>query len=71
MQDAKNFLEIPELFALTLITVIVGGLLEWALSKLTLLTRRWTGSPSGRNSPKSVAESAEKGGEKEGGVDRV
>lgn len=71
MQDAKNFLEIPELFALTLVTVIVGGLLEWALSKLTLLTRRWTGSPSVQNSSKKVAESAEKGGEKEGGVDRV
>ena len=71
MQDAKNFLEIPELFALTLVTVIVGGLLEWVLSKLTLLTRRWTGSPSVQNSSKKVAESAEKGGEKEGGVDRV
>ena len=71
MQDAKNFLEIPELFALTLVTVVVGGLLEWALSKLTLLTRRWTGSPSVQNSSKKVAESAEKGGEKEGGVDRV
>lgn len=70
MQDAKNFLEISELFALTLVTVIVGGLLEWALSKLTLLTRRWTGASSGQNS-RRTAESAENGVGKEGGVDRV
>lgn len=42
MQDARNYLEIPELFALTVLTVVAGGLLEWALGKLTLLTRKWT-----------------------------
>lgn len=70
INQANVFLNTAQMFALTISAVIVGGLLEWALSKLTLLTRRWTGASSGQNS-RRTAESAENGVGKEGGVDRV
>lgn len=45
--QSNVFLQTARMFALTLCALIVGGLLEWALSKLTLLTRRWTGAAEG------------------------
>ncbi len=47
MQDARNYLEISELFALTLITVVAGAMIEWGLGKLTLITRKWTDGSCG------------------------
>lgn len=41
MQQAKSYLEIPELFALTIITVILGALFEFAFNRLSRITKRW------------------------------
>lgn len=41
MQQAKSYLEIPELFALTIITVLVGALFEFAFNRLSRVTKRW------------------------------
>ncbi|MCD7729098.1 MAG: ABC transporter permease subunit [Clostridia bacterium] len=42
MQEARSYLEIPELFALTIVTVIAGALAEFLLSLPVRLTDRWT-----------------------------
>lgn len=44
--ESNVFLDTAQMFALTISALVAGGLLEWALSKLTLLTRRWTGGES-------------------------
>lgn len=41
MQQAKSYLEIPELFALTIVTIIAGALFEVAFNQLSRFTKRW------------------------------
>lgn len=41
MQDARNYLQISQLFALTVITVVAGGVSEWLLGRLNIFTRKW------------------------------
>lgn len=43
MQEARNYLEVPELFALTIVTVVAGAVAEALLSLPVKLTDRWTG----------------------------
>ena len=42
MYDASVWSQMATLFALTILMLITGGVLEFALGKLTLLTDRWT-----------------------------
>ncbi|MCD8372908.1 MAG: ABC transporter permease subunit [Clostridia bacterium] len=48
MQEARNYLEIPELFALTIVTIIAGALAEILLSLPVKLTDKWTKGKGGR-----------------------
>lgn len=41
MQDARNYLQISRLFALTVITVVASGLFEWLLGRLGIFFRKW------------------------------
>ncbi len=41
MQLSKSYLEIPELFALTIVTVLAGALFEVALGSLARITDKW------------------------------
>ncbi|MCD8206030.1 MAG: ABC transporter permease subunit [Clostridia bacterium] len=44
MQQARSlYIDIPQLFALTLVTIIVGFVLEFSLSQLRHLCRKWKG----------------------------
>ena len=46
MQDASVYLQIADMFALTIVMLAAGGLLEFALGNLSRITDRWT---AGRN----------------------
>ena len=46
--QSNVFLNTAQMFALTICTIVAGGLLSWALSKLTYFTRRWTGAKEAR-----------------------
>ena len=54
MQDARNYLQISQLFALTVITVVAGGVFEWLIGRLNIFTRKW----SGEGSAEATAQSA-------------
>ena len=41
MHEAAMYSQMSELFAITIVMLFVGGLLEFALGKLTLITDRW------------------------------
>ena len=43
MHEAANYLQIAEMFALTILALLVGGLFEFALHFLTRITARWKG----------------------------
>ena len=45
--QSNVFLDTAQMFALTICTLAVGGLCEWALSKLVLLTKKWRGEERG------------------------
>ena len=42
MQDAAVYLQIADMFALTIVMLAVGGLLEFALGNLNRITDRWS-----------------------------
>ena len=41
MQSARSFLEMPRLAALTVMTIVLGLILEIALSQLKLINAKW------------------------------
>ena len=41
--QSNMFLDTAQMFALTICALLAGGFFQWALSKLTLITRRWGG----------------------------
>ena len=43
MHEAANYLQVAEMFALTILALLVGGLFEFALHFLTRITARWKG----------------------------
>lgn len=43
INDASMYLQVAEMFALTIIVIVVGGVMEYLLGKLALITRRWSG----------------------------
>lgn len=43
MHEAANYLQVAEMFALTILALLVGGLFELALHFLTRITARWKG----------------------------
>ena len=43
MHDAALNLQVAEMFALTILALIVGGVFEFALGFLTRITDRWKG----------------------------
>lgn len=47
INDAAMFLNTAQMFALTVSMLVVGGLIEFACSFLTLITARWTGKGGG------------------------
>ena len=44
IHQSNVFLDTAQMFALTICALLAGGLLQWALSKLALITRRRGGS---------------------------
>ncbi len=48
LQEASNYLEVARMFALTLVVLITGGILEFALGNLTRITDRWTRGRQGK-----------------------
>ena len=43
MHEAANYLQVAQMFALTVLALLLGGLFEFALGFLTRITRRWKG----------------------------
>lgn len=54
--QSNVLLNTAQMFALTISALVAGGLLEWALSKLTLLTRRWEGYEGYSHSRRAQSE---------------
>lgn len=46
IHDAANYLQIAQMFAVVILMLLIGGVLEFAFGKFTLITDRWT---RGRN----------------------
>ncbi len=45
--QSNVLLDTAQMFALTISALVAGGVLEWALSKLVMLTDKWTGRRGG------------------------
>ena len=48
LQQASVYNDMPQLFAVTILMLITGGILEFALGNLTRITDRWTRGRQGK-----------------------